>query len=81
MKVIEWSQHFSHYNTTVDFSWRPRAAYSAARGLIWQNFEPIWDFMVVLVTVPARMRKIQSKIKALERSQDYSLIFQTLKGS
>ena len=35
--------------------------------------------MVVLVY--ARMRKIQSKIKALEWSQDYSLIFQSLKGS
>ena len=30
---------------------------------------------------PARMKKIQSKMKALEWSQDFLLIFQTLKGS
>ena len=34
-----------------------------------------------LSLLPARMRKIQSKIKALEWSQDYSLNFLTLKGS
>ena len=38
--------------------------------------------MVVLVTLlPTRMKKIQSKIKALEWSQHYSLIFQTIKDS
>ena len=31
--------------------------------------------------LPARMKKIQSKMKALERLQHNSLIFQTLKGS
>ena len=31
--------------------------------------------------LPARMKKIQSKMKALEWSQHYSFIFQTLKGS
>ena len=31
--------------------------------------------------LPARIKKIQSKMKALEWSQHYSLIFQTLKGS
>ena len=30
--------------------------------------------------LPARMKKIQSKMMALEWSQHYSLIFQTLKG-
>ena len=31
--------------------------------------------------LPALMKKIQPKMKALESSQHYSLIFQTLKGS
>ena len=31
--------------------------------------------------LPARMKKIQSKMKALEWSQHYSMIFHTLKGS
>ena len=45
------------------------------QGLIWQNFEPIWDCMVVLVT-SKNPRRSHYKWK-----QDYSLIFQTLKGS
>ena len=36
----------------------------------------LWVYLL-----PARMKKIQSKMKALEWSQHYSLIFQTLKGS
>ena len=33
-----------------------------------------------LSLLPARIKKIQSKMKALECSQHYTLIFQTLKG-
>ena len=33
-----------------DFSRRSRAANSTVQGLIWLNFHPIQDFMVVLVT-------------------------------
>ena len=33
-----------------DFSRRSRAANSTDQGLIWPNFDPIRDFMVVIVT-------------------------------
>ena len=50
MKVLEWSQHFSHYKSMGIFSRRPRAANSQVPGRILPNFEPILDFMVVLLT-------------------------------
>ena len=71
---------FLPFKVYGDFSRCSRAANSTIQSLIWPNFEPIQAFMVVLV-LPARMKKIQSKMKALEWSQDYLLIFQTLKGS
>ena len=60
-------------------SWRSRSANSAAGGLIWQNFEPMRDFVFVFVT--CKNEEDPSKIKTLEWSQDHLLIFQTLKGS
>ena len=48
-------------------------ANSTIKGLIWPNFEPMRAFMVVLVT--CKNDEIQSKMKALEWSQDYLLIF------
>ena len=39
-------------------------------------FEILWVSLL-----PARMKKIQSKMKGLEWAQHYSLIFQTLKGN
>ena len=44
-----------------DFSRHSRAANSAAWGLIWQNFGPIWDFMVVLVTCKNEEDPIKNK--------------------
>ena len=61
-----------------DFSRRSMAGNSAVRGLIWPNFEPIQDFMVVLVT--CKMKKIQSKLKVLEWSQHYSLVCKVSDG-
>ena len=55
---------FSPLKVYVDFSRRPRAANSAVLGPIWPNFnsyEILW-----LSLLPARMKKIRSKKKALE---------------
>ena len=79
MKVLEWSQRFSHYKFMGIFS--------DAQGLVThksmvgscQISNPSEILRVSLF--PARMKKIQSKMKALEWSQHYSLIFQTLTGS
>ena len=49
LKALEWSQQISHY-MSMGFSRRLRVANSTVQGLIWPNFEPIRDFMVVLVT-------------------------------
>ena len=44
-----------------EFSRNSRAANSAAWGLIWQNFEPIRDFIVVLVTCKNEEDLIKNK--------------------
>ena len=45
MKAFEWPQHFSHYKSMGIFQ-----ANSADLGLIWPKFDPIHDFIAVLVT-------------------------------
>ena len=52
-----------------NFSRRSRAANSAVLGPIWLNFELVRDVMFLL---PASMKKIRSKMKALEWSQHFS---------
>ena len=79
MKVLEWSQRFSHYKSMGIFP-------NAQGQLTHKSFvgycpisipsEILW-----VPLLPARMKKIHSKMKALEWSQHYSLIFHTLKGS
>ena len=69
----------------IDFFRRIRAANSIFGDGILIKFKLIQTFMVVLVTCK-KMKKIHSKIKALERLQHFSHyrsmgIFQTLKGS
>ena len=44
-------------------------------GQISNSFEILW-----LSCLPAKMKKIRSKIEALECSQHYTSIFQTRKG-
>ena len=78
MKERECSQDFSHYKSMGIFSRRSRAANSAVLGPIWPNFELVRDLMDVLIT--CGMKKIRSKMKALECSQHYTSIFQTRKG-
>ena len=66
MKELEWSQDFSHYKSMGIFQ---IAANSAVLGPIWPNFELVRDLMDVLV--PASMKKIRSKMKALEWTQHF----------
>ena len=54
-------------------------ANSIVRGRIWSNSEPIWDFMVVLVT--RRNEELQSKMKALEWPKHYTSVYRTLMSS
>ena len=61
MKVLEWSQHFSHYKSTGIFSRRSRAANSYIPGRILPNFKPIRDFMVVLVTCKNKEEQIKNE--------------------
>ena len=79
MKVLEWSQRFSHYKSMGIFP-------NGQGQLILKSFVgycPISNPSEILWVslLPARMKRIQSKMKALEWSQHYSLIFHTLKGS
>ena len=79
MKAQEWSQHFSIYKSMGIFS-------NAQEQLTHKSlvrYCPISNPSEILWVslLPARMKEIQSKMKALEWSQHYSLIFQTLKGS
>ena len=78
MKVLEWSQRFSHYKSMGIFP-------NAQGQLTHKSFVgycPISNPSEILWVslLPARMKKIQSKMKALEWSQHYSLIFHTPKG-
>ena len=78
MKVLVWSQCFSHCKSMSIFP--------IAKGQLTHKsfigYCPISNPSEILWVslLPARMKKIQSKMKALERSQHCSLIFYTLKG-
>ena len=72
MKVLEWSQRFSHYKSMEIFP--------NAQGQLTQKsfvgYCPILNpsEMLCLSLLPARMKKTQSKMKALEWSQHYLMI-------
>ena len=80
LKALERTQHFTHYKSTGIF-------FSDSQGQVTQK-SLIGSCQILnpseilrMSLLPARMKKIKSKMKALEWSQHYSLIFQTLKGS
>ena len=78
-KVLEGSQRFSHYKSMGIFpNAQGQLTHKSLVGYcpILNPSEVLW-----LSLLPARMKKIQSNMKALEWSQHYSLIFHTLKGS
>ena len=79
IKVLEWSQRFSHYTSKGIFP-------NAQGQLTHESFVgycPISNPSKILWVslLPARIKKIQSKMKVREWSQHYSLIYHRLKGS
>ena len=78
MKSLEWPQHFSHCMTMEIFpdgqgQVTPQSTIRSDQAS--NSFETLW-----LCSLPARMKNIQSKVKALEWLQDNILIVQMLKG-
>ena len=78
MKELEWSQRFPNYKSMGIFpdaqgQLTPQSMVRSGR--LSNSFEILW-----LSSLPARMKKIRSKLKALECSQHYTSSFQTLKG-
>ena len=78
MKELECSQDFSHYKSMGIFPYAqgqltPQSLVRSGR--ISNTSEMLW-----MSSLPARMKKIQSKMKALEWTQHYTAIFQTRKG-
>ena len=73
MKVLEWSQRFSHCKSMGIFpNAQGQLTHKSLVGYcpISNPSEILWVSLL-----PARMKKIKSKMKALEWSQHYSLIF------
>ena len=69
MKVLEWSQHFSHYKFMGIFpdaqgQLTHKSLIGSCRN--WNPFEILW-----LSLLPARIKKNKSKMKELEWSQDF----------
>ena len=65
MKVLEWSQHFSHYKSMGMFpDVQGQSLVQSCR--ISNPFEILW-----LSSLPARIKKNQSRMKELEWSQDF----------
>ena len=79
MKELECSQDFSHYKSMGIFpdaqgQLTPQSLVRSNQ--ISNSVETIW-----LSSLPAKMKKIRSKMEAIECSQHYTSIFQMLKGS
>ena len=71
MKVLEWSQHFSHYKSMGIFpDAKGQLTHKSLVGScqISNPFEILW-----LSLLPARIKKNKSKMKELEWSQDFPL--------
>ena len=78
MKELKCSQDFSHYKSIGIFpdAQGQLTLQSLVRsGRISNSSEMLWMF-----SLPASMKKIRSKIEALECSQHFTSIFQMLKG-
>ena len=73
MKVQEWSQHFSHYKSMGIFpDAQGQLAHKSLVQSCWiANPSEIWWVSLL----PARMKKIQKKMKTLEWSQHYLWFF------
>ena len=77
MKALECSQETSHYKSFgifPDAQGQLTLLSMVGSGPISNSFETLW-----LSSLPAKMKKIRSKMKALECPQDNMLIFLVLK--
>ena len=78
IKTLERSQDFYHYKSMGIFP-DPQGQVTlqsmVGSGQISNSFKTLY-----LSSLPGKMKKIQSKMKALECSQHYTAIFQTRKG-
>ena len=73
MKALEWSQHFSLNKSMGIF---PNAQGQLTHKSMVRSCQISNPAEILWVSLlPARIKKIQSKMKALEWSQHYSLIF------
>ena len=64
MKELRWSQHFSHYKSMgifPDAEWQLTPQSLVRSGQISNSFA-----MLLMSSLPARMKKVRSKKKALE---------------
>ena len=78
MKALECSQDFSHYKSMGIFPVaQGQLTLQSMVGSVQisNSSKPLW-----LSSLPAKIKKIRSKMKALEFSQHYTSIFQTRKG-
>ena len=78
MKELGCSQDFSHYKSMgifQDAQGQLTLQSTVRSSQISNSFETLW-----LSSLPAKMKKIRSKIEALECSQHYTSMFQTRKG-
>ena len=78
MKALECSQDFSHYKSMgifPDAQGQLTLQSMVGSGQVSNSSKTLW-----LSSLPANMKKIQSKMKALECSQHYTSIFKTRKG-
>ena len=78
LKELEFSQDFSHYKSMGIFpdaqgQLTPQSLVRS--GQISNSYEMLW-----MSSLPANMKKVRSKIEALECSQHYTSIFQMRKG-
>ena len=78
-KAFKWSQYFSHYKTIGIFP--DTQGQQTHKSLVGSCRISNPSKMLWLSSLHAIIKKNQSKMKKLERSQHYSLIFQMLKGS
>ena len=79
LKALERSQHFSHYKSLGIFSdAQGQVTHKSLVGscLISNSSEILWVYLL-----PARMNKIQSKMKELEWSQHYLLFLRCSRGA
>ena len=78
LKALEWSQYFSHYKSIGIFlNAQGQITLKSLVGSCWISnpSKILWVYLL-----PERMKKTQSKMKELEWSQHYSLIFSDAQG-